>query len=196
MLPQPVIDRILSKVHMDSSPVTNKDYQIIVQDMLDSIGDSLGINTLKRLFGSLNENVTPAKSTLNVVARYLDYSDWDSCQAAISSGVVRVVSEDSGKSGYCEYIIPDYLFTGDRVEFRYIPDNRLLLEYISENRFRVLFSTREELQMGDTMTIRYFQEGCSVVAFDVIRDSKPLPSPIRIACSGNGISYLKYIRKL
>ena len=78
---------------MDSSPVTNKDYQIIVQDMLDSIGDSLGINTLKRLFGSLNENVTPAKSTLNVVARYLDYSDWDSCQAQLFQRVVCSLRE-------------------------------------------------------------------------------------------------------
>ena len=44
MLPLPVISKILSKVHMESSPVTNKDYQIIANDMQDSIGESLGVN--------------------------------------------------------------------------------------------------------------------------------------------------------
>lgn len=180
---------------MDSSPVTNKDYQIIAEDMQYSIGESLGVNTLKRLFGTLNENVQPSKSTLNVVARYLDYSDWDSCEAAICEGVVRVVEDGSTEDGYCEYILPDYLFFGDRVEFRYAPENRMLLEYLSDSRFRVILSTRTEFQMGDTMVIRYFQEGCAVIAFDVVRSDQRLPSPIKIACSGIGISYLKCIRK-
>lgn len=195
MLPLPVISKILSKVHMESSPVTNKDYQIIANDMQDSIGESLGVNTLKRLFGSLNENVTPSKSTLNVVARYLDFPDWDSCESAVHDGIVRVVEDETQGEGYCEYILSDYLYTGDRVEFRYDPDNRLMLEYLSNDQFRVLFSSREEFRMGDTMIIRYFQEGCSVIAFNVVRSGQPMPSPVKIACSGKGISYLKCIRK-
>ena len=166
-----------------------------MDDMKDSIGVSLGVNTLKRLFGSLNENVTPAKSTLNVIARYLDYPDWDTCEVAVREGVIRVVEEDKMEDGYCEYLEVKYLSSGDRVEFRYAPDNKLLLEYLFEQRFKVIFSTRHELQPMDTLVINFFQEGCSVLAFDVVRAGQRLPSPIKIACSGGGISYLKCIRK-
>ena len=194
MLPKQVIDKILSKAHMESGPVSNRDYQLIADDMLDSIGESLGVNTLKRLFGNLNENVTPSKSTLNVIARYLDYPDWNTCDAAIRDGVVCVV-EDGVVEGYCEHLPTEYLSFGDRVEFRYDPNNKLLLEYMSGHRFRVIASTRMELQPADTLTIHYFQQGCAVVAYDLIRFDRRLPSPIRIAGSGAGISYLKCIRK-
>jgi hypothetical protein len=195
MLPLQVISKILSKVQLDSAPASNKAYLLIVNDMMDSIGESLGVNTLKRLFGSLNENVTPAKNTLNVIARYLDYPDWDTCEVAMREGVIRVVDEDKSDDGYSEYLEVKYLSCGDRVEFRYAPDNKLLLEYLFDQRFKVIFSTRPELQPMDTMVINYFQEGCFVVAFDVVRAGQKLPSPIKSACSGGGISYLKCIRK-
>ena len=56
MLSRQTLDTIISIAKMEIDPVTNKDYEELARDILDTTGESLGVNTLKRMFGRVNDD--------------------------------------------------------------------------------------------------------------------------------------------
>ena len=40
-------------------------------------GEHVGVNTMKRLLGMIDDEREPRVSTLNIVARYLGFADWE-----------------------------------------------------------------------------------------------------------------------
>ena len=58
----------------------NKDYLALSQSLSDRLNISISPNTLKRIFGKLNYKegkFTPQKATLDALAQYLQYKDWN-----------------------------------------------------------------------------------------------------------------------
>ena len=75
MLSRETLDTIIRTAKMELDPVTNKDYELLAGDILDTTGESLGVNTLKRMFGRVNDDTKPTLKSLNIVARYLGHLD-------------------------------------------------------------------------------------------------------------------------
>ena len=100
MLSRETLDTIIRSAKMELDPVTNKDYELLAVDILDTTGDSLGLNTLKRMFGRLNDNTKPAQKSLDIVARYLGYLDWRNYEASLMHGAVQTFEIDSLGRGY------------------------------------------------------------------------------------------------
>jgi hypothetical protein len=56
----------------------HKDFVFLSDAIFQRTRQTIGVNTLKRLWGQLEEETTPRLSTLNILAQYVGFDDWDS----------------------------------------------------------------------------------------------------------------------
>jgi hypothetical protein len=57
---------------------TPKDFDFLAEQIFDKLHESVSATTLKRIWGYLTEPSTPRLSTLDLLAQFIDYKDWDS----------------------------------------------------------------------------------------------------------------------
>ncbi len=62
----------------DPATWSTKDFERLSEEILQSTGAHLSMATLKRLWGRIKYDSTPTVTTLDVLARYLDFEDWRS----------------------------------------------------------------------------------------------------------------------
>lgn len=191
MLLRHTLNQIISSAHLNGNPQSNKDYEIIKADIQDTLGESLGVNTLKRMFGQVNDGVKPTKTSLNIIARYLNYSDWDTYEDAILNGGDCLFSPNNDNSDSHSYICSDYLKVGTVIDIKYEPEQHTTFFYEGKNQFKTIFTTSKQLKENDILDIREFHVGSMLVAHNIIRDSKPLNQGIKLARLSGGISYLR-----
>ena len=71
------------------------DCDYIAIDIFSVTNEHIGVNTLKRLLGFLNEECNARISTLNIIAKYLGYPDWEALSKAdVSNSTFDNASED------------------------------------------------------------------------------------------------------
>ena len=190
MLSRQTLDTIISIAKMEIDPVTNKDYEELARDILDTTGESLGVNTLKRMFGRVNDDTRPTQKSLNIVARYMGHVDWKNYEASLMDSAEQIFDIDEPSRGYHQYICVDGLRHGAVVDFRYEPNARVRLLYIGDYLFRVLFSTGKALAAGELLKIYSFEDGGVLTVRKMPEGGDGLPKGIRIGCIHGGISYL------
>ena len=143
------------------------DCEILSLDIESKTGVRIGATTLKRLVGFAQDERTPHTSTLDAIARYLGYAHWDELSKI----------EDNGNS---DFETPDDevrsadLQTGACVEITYLPDRRLILEYLGNNRYQVTASENSKLQKGDEVEILNFVLHHPLLIVNVWRDGESL----------------------
>ena len=143
------------------------DCEILSLDIESKTGVRIGATTLKRLVGFAQDERTPHTSTLDAIARYLGYAHWDELSKI----------EDNGNS---DFETPDDevrsadLQTGACVEITYLPDRRLILEYLGNNRYQVTASENSKLQKGDEVEILNFVLHHPLLVVNVWRDGESL----------------------
>ena len=53
------------------------DIDFLAHDIESQTGEHMGVNTLKRLLGCIDDERQPRVSTLDIIARYLGYAEWE-----------------------------------------------------------------------------------------------------------------------
>lgn len=125
------------------------DCETLSLDIESKTGVRIGATTLKRLLGFARDERIPHTSTLDAIARYLGYAHWEELSKI----------EDKGNS---DFDAPDDelrsadLQLGNSVEITYLPDRRLVLEYLGDCRYRVTDSENSKLQKDDEVEILNF----------------------------------------
>ena len=71
-----ILKRIKEKVGIDMNK--SADFDTLAQAIKDKTNESLGINTLKRMFGYKTDKVVPRLSTMDIIAQFLGYEDYES----------------------------------------------------------------------------------------------------------------------
>jgi hypothetical protein len=61
---------------------THKDFVFLSDAIFERTHQTVGVNTLKRLWGHLEEGATPRLSTLNILAQYAGFDDWETFVAS------------------------------------------------------------------------------------------------------------------
>ena len=143
------------------------DYDYMALDIESITGEHIGINTLKRLLGFINEEREPRTSTLDVIAHYLGFDNWDILRIYDSQ------SNSSFESTAGEVRVSD-LFVGQCIQINYLPDRQLVIQYIGDSRFRVQRSLNSKLKADDELTITHIVQGYPLLVSEVVRDEKPL----------------------
>lgn len=146
------------------------DAERLALDIESKTGDHLGVNTVKRLLGFIDDAREPRVATLNIVARYLGFSDWEE---------LRLVDERSNSSfgNDDENTLPAASLTvGDVVEVTYKPDRRVVLRYAGDGRFNIEESENSKLLSGDVALISHFVQDYPLIVSEVWRDGHSLGS--------------------
>lgn len=127
----------------------------------------IGATTLKRLLGFAHDERTPHASTLNAIAHYLGYAHWEEL----------LLIEDKGNSGFStsdEEIRSVELQPDVHVEITYLPDRRVVMQYLGNQRYRIVESENSKLQKGDELEIQNFVLHHPLLVLNVLREGESL----------------------
>ena len=145
------------------------DCEYLALDIESVTGEHIGVNTLKRLLGFIDDEREPRISTLDVIARYLGFENWD----------VLSVYDDRSNSSFessNEEIRVGELSVGQGILISYLPDRQIEIRYLGSNRFRVLRSINSKLRIGDEITLTHIVQGYPLLVSEVIRVGESLGS--------------------
>ena len=107
----------------------------------------LSLSTIKRLWGYVESNGSPRLSTLNTLARFLDFADWNAY-------LVSLEQHGGIESAMCagEGIQTADLQTGDLIAVAWQPNRLCVFRYLGDNQFVVEESKNAKLQVGTTFS--------------------------------------------
>lgn len=144
------------------------DCEWLALDFTTRCGKGISVNTLKRLLGFLAyDGKSFRQSTLDTIAAYLGFRDWNEAESAAKDKVSAF--------GHNPAILDaDKLTKGDLVTVTYAPDRQIVFEYRNDDRFVVAKSLNSKLHIGDIVAIRQFVLGYPLLVTETLRDSRSL----------------------
>lgn len=150
-----MIERLKFRVEetFGSKVRTPKDFERLADSVFQRTCVLMSPTTFKRLWGYINEPVTPHRSTLDTLARYAGWNDWeDFCTndiKEVESGYAAIESID----------VLRQLKRGDRLRLTWQPGRVCDIEYLGDCKFRVIAAQATKLNVGDTFSCTMIMEG-------------------------------------
>lgn len=143
------------------------DCELLSLDIESKTGVRIGATTLKRLLGFALDERQPHTSTLDAIAHYLGYAHWDELAKIEDQGNSDFDSPDG------EVRSADLQF-GCELEITYLPDRRVVLSYLGNNRYRIQQSENSKLLVGDEVEILGFVLHHPLLVMQVWRSGQSL----------------------
>ena len=158
----------------------SSDCEYLALDIESVTGEHIGVNTLKRLLGFIDDERTPRESTLDIIAQYLGFENWE---------ILKCFDDKSNSSFDTDddVIRVCNLTKGQRIEVSYLPDRSIELEYLGDGRFLVVKSVNSKLSEDDEIKMTHLIEGYPMLVSHVWREGKDLGK--FIAGKAQGINY-------
>ncbi len=144
------------------------DCQTLMFDIEKHTRQRIGLNTIKRLMGFLENDIEPRKNTLDIIAIYLGFLSWDKMNACISENGNSTFDDTD------EDIVSPELPTGTIIEFDYDPQRTVRLKHISGDEFLVEKSVNSKLIKGDHIWVSKFIMYCPLYADKVVRNNSDM----------------------
>lgn len=161
MLPDTIKQKIIERFN---SPIAYpQQCEALAMAIQEATGQTLGVTTLKRMLGFVKGAAAPRRASLDIIAQYLGYRDYDI--------LAKDLGDDADISDFeaIESIDSADLEAGERVQITYQPNRRLVLSYLGENKYRVDESQGSKLLGGDIVMIAGFYVGFELLVSDVER---------------------------
>jgi len=121
---------------------TPRDFEWLSDRILERTREYVSPTTLKRLWGYLDESVSPRLATLDMLSRFCGLTDFESLQTRADGVQSNLVFSDR--------LTSNDLAVGARVRLRWQPDRVCLVEHLGHGRFVVRESLNAKLSVGDT----------------------------------------------
>ena len=128
-------------------------FEALADDIFRRIGKLISPTTLKRLWGYLHEPMTPRRSTLDALARYCGWNDYEDFFAG------NIPEIESGNLGTNVIRADKDLKRGDHVVLMWPPSRGCDVEYLGERRWRVVASEGTRLSPGDMFSCALIVSG-------------------------------------
>ena len=133
----------------------------------ESLNETIGVTTLKRLFGFVSDVNEPRMMTLDILARYCGYRNYEEMKR-------KVAAEGDSDFEKDPDIKVSALRPGSIVGFEYLPDRKVKLRFLGGSEFEVLACENGSLKEGDVITISSFVENSPLIANSVVRNGVDL----------------------
>ncbi|MBD5213610.1 MAG: hypothetical protein HDS75_02135 [Bacteroidales bacterium] len=147
----------------------SSDFDTLSQAIIDATRENLSVNTLKRLFGFKTDKVVPRLSTMDIIAQYLGYPDYDS--------LIKDLGDDADISLFTpiDCLEVKQLEKGTQIRVSYDPNRVFFLTYLGECQFIVNdIEGSKNIRKGDLLTITQLAVGHRFVVAHVVRDGMDL----------------------
>lgn len=134
---------------------TPKDFEYLRERIYARLHTLVSRTTLMRLWGYVDEEVTPRKGTLDILSKFLGYQDWESYQenASLPKG------QQSSPVMSRKLNVNSDLYIGERLRLTWQPDRVCDVEYLGELSFRVIASENTRILPSDTFQCSLIVEG-------------------------------------
>ncbi len=164
--------------------MTPRDFDYLSSRIFDATRSYVASTTLKRFWGYIEVGKVkrPLRNTLNVLARYAGYTDWE----------CFVQSFDSETEAQSDFLPNDCLRTaslniGDRVQLTWLPDRRVTICYEGLGMYKVIESINSKLSVGDTFLCEHFVDGEALYLHCLVHEGNP---PTNYVCGKvNGVKF-------
>ena len=135
-------------------------------------GRSLSLSSIKSLWGYVKYDGLPSVTTLNTLARYNGYSDWETFRITISG------SSQDGQSGFLakELVNTCSIKVGERLFLQWNDEKSCEIECIGKMRFRINKSNNIKLEPGDTFNLTTICVGHPFYISDIERGDLHIPA--------------------
>lgn len=137
-------------------PLQTHNAFIALVDTIDAaLREHLSESTLERLWGYSTRGADAVSlRTLDVLSRYVGAASWADFKSRLKAETPRE-SEEFAAEG----IASSSLAPGAEILLGWLPDRRITVKYLGDNRFEVTSSENSSLQPGDSFSCLQFQKG-------------------------------------
>jgi hypothetical protein len=167
---------------------TPKDFEELRGRIYERLHLMISSTTLKRIWGYLNDNVQTRPGTLDILAQYIGYSNF---QDYTNSKVQYQEEIQSSPVMSRKLNVQDELSVNDKLLLTWHPNRQCEIIYMGNLSFRVLSSCNTRILRGDTFTCSLFIEGEPLYIDNLQQGSKP---PVAYVCgkmSGIRFEFIK-----
>lgn len=166
---------------------TPKDFDILSRRIYARVGELLSRNTLRRIWGKIDENVEPRLSTLSILARFIGYSDFNDF---IDRSTMEMDGESSSPMMGRVLSVVDGLVRGARIRLTWEPGRVCEVEYNGSQHFQVVYSEKTRLQPGDTFLCSVIIDG-QPLYLDQLQQGNNIPTAY--VCGKKGGVHFEYV---
>ena len=153
-------------------PATPTEFNELSLLIKKKTGRSLSLSSIKRIWGYVEYKGFPSVTTLNTLAQYNEFKDWESFM------VNRATSDSDSSFIEKSMIKADTLRTGDRLLLEWGSGKSCEIECVAHMRFRVNNSKSIKLQPGDTFTLHAVCMSHPLYVSDIERGDMCIPAYI------------------
>ncbi len=139
------------------------DFNALTDEIGKETGRTIGLTTIKRLFGYIDDDRKTSQYTLNTLALYLGYSDWK--EYSISKNLDSDWNFDTDK------VLIAQQTTGTKIHVKYLDRivTFVVTEYDNQKVLRVEKAENSSLKVNDILFVNSLQVGNIIEADKVIR---------------------------
>lgn len=168
-------------------PSTPTEFNELSRMIQKKTGRSISLSSIKRIWGYVKYEGFPSVTTLNNLAQYNEFKDWESFLMSHST------QNSDDDSGFIEksLINTDSLNVGDRLSLSWNNGKSCEIECIAHMRFRVNESHNIKLEVGDTFTLHTLCVGHPIYVSDIERGD--LHVAAYIGAKKGGLSTITHI---
>ncbi len=157
---------------------------LLIEKIAEQEHERIGLNTMKRLMGQIKDEREPRPSTLNIIAHYLGFPNWEVMDEATRHYNSMFTSNDGSLASFA---VPE----GSLVEYTYLPDRKVTLQHRTGSTYEVVYNENSQLREGDIVEVGVFMLRFPLIVSDVVRNGQSLGS--YIAGKWTGLNSLKLI---
>jgi len=131
---------------------TSTDFIFLSGEIKGRLKETVSTSTLKRIWGYVDGYASIRTVTLDVLARFVGFPDWETF-------VTDYCETDSVQSSHkvmAKSLHSNELAVGDNVEICWNPNRRLMLCYKGDNLFEVVESENAKMKVGNLFTCDQF----------------------------------------
>ncbi len=162
---------------------TPKDFDNLEASIFEKTHEMVNSSTLKRLYGYIGEAHCPRESTLDILCRYIGYSNWKAFVSRQEGG-----EKVESSLVMSDYLYSDEMYKGETLRILWQPDRELIVEYQGYEKFIVTQAVNTKLQVGNTFRCPLFIQHEPLYLTEVTGLTN---NPTGFVCgSTNGITFM------
>ena len=160
---------------------TPRDFELLSEAICNRTGILLSPTTLKRIWGYLDEAVTPRRSTLDTLARFCGWQDYEKFLSGITPEI------ESGNVGSKVIRAGDNISRGQRLKLFWPPSRICIIEYLKDQDWKVITSEGTRLKPDDTFRCPLIISGEPLYLDNLVQ--KGSPAGIYVCGSKSGVTF-------
>lgn len=128
---------------------TPADFTFLAGLIADETSEILSPTTLKRLWGYIEGADTTRLSTLNILSKYIGFQHWEDFLTSLGDDSQSNFLLNGGIN--VKDLKPD-----DMVAVEWLPNRRIVVRYLSDEKFEVISAENSKVKAGDTFECGFF----------------------------------------